>query len=54
MPDGHHLADGGRDDIFDLTLALADEYGLALRSGLSQPLRAVVPVKCGEWTDRPG
>jgi hypothetical protein len=20
----------------------------------SQPLRAVVPVKCGEWTDRPG
>ena len=29
--DWHCLADGGRDDIFDLTLTLADEYGLALR-----------------------
>ncbi|MET0416747.1 MAG: polysaccharide deacetylase family protein [Actinoplanes sp.] len=29
--DWHCLADGGRDDIFDLTLALADEYGVALR-----------------------
>lgn len=29
--DWHCLADGGRDDIFDLTVALADEYGLALR-----------------------
>ncbi|GAA2796237.1 hypothetical protein GCM10020219_079310 [Nonomuraea dietziae] len=29
--DWHCLADGGRDDIFDLTVALADEYGLAVR-----------------------
>jgi predicted glycoside hydrolase/deacetylase ChbG (UPF0249 family) len=29
--DWHCLADGGRDDIFELTVALADEYGLAVR-----------------------
>ncbi len=29
--DWHCLHDGGRDDIFDLTVALANEYGLALR-----------------------
>lgn len=29
--DFHCLADGGRPDIFDLTLTLAKEYGLALR-----------------------
>jgi len=29
--DWHCLADGGRDDILDLTLALAREYGLAAR-----------------------
>lgn len=29
--DWHCLADGGRPDIFDLTLGLAQEYGLALR-----------------------
>jgi chitin disaccharide deacetylase len=29
--DWHCLADGGRDDIFDLTAALAEEYGLAMR-----------------------
>ncbi len=29
--DWHCLADGGRDDILDLTLALAREYGLAVR-----------------------
>jgi chitin disaccharide deacetylase len=29
--DFHCLADGGRDDILDLTLALAEEYGLAVR-----------------------
>lgn len=29
--DWHCLHDGGRDDIFDLTVALAREYGLALR-----------------------
>ena len=30
--DWHCLADGGRDQIFHLTLALADEYGLAVRA----------------------
>jgi chitin disaccharide deacetylase len=30
--DWHCLADGGRQDIFDATLALADEYGTALRA----------------------
>lgn len=29
--DWHCLANGGRDDIFDLTLGLAKEYGLAVR-----------------------
>lgn len=29
--DWHCLADGGRDDIFELTTALAAEYGLAMR-----------------------
>jgi hypothetical protein len=29
--DWHCLADGGRDDIFDVTVALAREYGLAVR-----------------------
>ena len=29
--DWHCIADGGRDDIFELTLALAKEYGFALR-----------------------
>ena len=29
--DWHCLADGGRDDIFDLSVALAREYGLAVR-----------------------
>lgn len=35
--DWHCIADGGRPDIFDLSMALAAEYGLALRV----------------WTDRP-
>jgi predicted glycoside hydrolase/deacetylase ChbG (UPF0249 family) len=30
--DWHCLADGGREDIFDLTLALAEEYHLAVRA----------------------
>lgn len=30
--DWHCLADGGRQDIFDLTLALADEYELGIRA----------------------
>ncbi len=32
--DWHCLADGGRPDVFDLTLKLAREYGLALRTHL--------------------
>jgi predicted glycoside hydrolase/deacetylase ChbG (UPF0249 family) len=32
--DWHCLADGGRADIFDLTVTLADEYGLAVRAWL--------------------
>ncbi|MFE3455475.1 polysaccharide deacetylase family protein [Nonomuraea sp. NPDC059194] len=36
--DFHSLADGGRDDILDLTVALAEEYGLAVRVWL-QPAR---------------
>lgn len=32
--DWHCLADGGRDDIFALTVALATEYGLAVRAWL--------------------
>jgi predicted glycoside hydrolase/deacetylase ChbG (UPF0249 family) len=36
--DWHCLADGGRDDIFDLTVALADEHGLAVRAWL-EPAR---------------
>jgi chitin disaccharide deacetylase len=36
--DWHCLGDGGRGDIFDLTLGLAHEYGLALRAA-SSPYR---------------
>jgi predicted glycoside hydrolase/deacetylase ChbG (UPF0249 family) len=32
--DWHCLADGGREDIFDLTVALAADYGLAVRAWL--------------------
>ena len=39
--DWHCLHDGGRPDIFDLTLGLAREYGLALRVG-AQPYIAQV------------
>ncbi|HEX3812740.1 MAG TPA: polysaccharide deacetylase family protein [Mycobacteriales bacterium] len=34
--DWHCLADGGRDDILDLTLELAEEYGLAARVWLDR------------------
>lgn len=34
--DFHCIADGGRDDILDLTMSLADEYGLALRLWLER------------------
>ena len=53
--DWHCLTDGGRDDIFDLTLALADEYGLALRAWLEparQKLRRRgVPVVDNDFLD---
>jgi predicted glycoside hydrolase/deacetylase ChbG (UPF0249 family) len=39
--DWHCLADGGRDDVFDLTVALADEYGLAVRAWLDRGRRAL-------------
>jgi chitin disaccharide deacetylase len=37
--DWHRLADGGRDDIFDLTVTLATEYGLAVRAWLENGRR---------------
>lgn len=37
--DWHCLADGGRDDIFDLTVTLAGEYGLAVRAWLEPGCR---------------
>lgn len=37
--DWHCLADGGRPDIFDLTVALAREYGLAMRVWLDRGRR---------------
>jgi len=37
--DWHCLADGGRDDIFDVTVALAAEYGLAVRVWLDPARR---------------
>lgn len=39
--DWHCLADGGREDIRDLTLALAAEYGLAVRIWLEPGLRTL-------------
>lgn len=39
--DWHCLADGGREDILDLTLALAEEYHLAARVWLEPGLRKV-------------
>lgn len=46
--DWHCLADGGREDIFDASLALAKEYGFALRvhlrSSAEKSRRAGIPV----------
>lgn len=39
--DFHCLADGGRDDIFDLTLGLGGDYGLAVRTWLPPGRNAV-------------
>jgi chitin disaccharide deacetylase len=41
--DWHCLADGGRGDIFDLTVDLAREYGLAVRVWLEPARRKVRP-----------
>jgi chitin disaccharide deacetylase len=53
--DWHCLADGGRDDIFDLTMALAAEYGLAVRAWLDPARRKLrrrgLPVVDHEFLD---
>ena len=53
--DWHCLGDGGRGDIFDLGLALADEYGLAARvwldDGCQKARRLGKPVVDGTWLD---
>lgn len=53
--DFHCLADGGRDDILDLTVALAAEYGLAVRVWLEpgrQKMRQQgLPVTDNEFLD---
>lgn len=51
----HCLADGGRDDILDLTAALAAEYGLALRVWLERGRQKMrqhgLPVVDNEFLD---
>lgn len=53
--DFHCLADGGRDDIFDLTVALAAEYGLAVRvwleRGRGKMRQQGLPVTDNEFLD---
>jgi len=53
--DWHCLADGGREDIFDLTVALAGEYGLAVRvwlePGRRKSRRRGLPVTDHEFLD---
>lgn len=53
--DWHCLADGGRDDIFDLTVGLAEEYGLAVRAwlgpGREKLRRRGLPVVDNEFLD---
>ncbi len=53
--DFHCLADGGRDDILDLTAALATEYGLAVRvwlePGRQKMRRRGLPVTDNEFLD---
>jgi chitin disaccharide deacetylase len=39
--DWHCLADGGRPDVFDVTLVLADEYGVAVRGWLEPARRTL-------------
>jgi predicted glycoside hydrolase/deacetylase ChbG (UPF0249 family) len=61
--DWHCLADGGRADIFDVTLMLADEYGIAVRAWLEPARRELrdrgLPVVDHDFLDsfsieRPG
>jgi predicted glycoside hydrolase/deacetylase ChbG (UPF0249 family) len=53
--DWHCLADGGRDDILDVTVALAREYGLAVRIWLEPGRRKLrrrgLPVTDHEFLD---
>ncbi|MDX3605925.1 polysaccharide deacetylase family protein [Streptomyces sp. FL06-04B] len=53
--DFHCLADGGRDDILDLTVALAAEYGLAVRVWLEPGRQAMrergLPVTDNDFLD---
>lgn len=53
--DWHCLADGGRDDIFDLTVVLAEEFGLAVRvwlePGRAKLRRRGLPVTDHEFLD---
>ena len=53
--DWHCLADGGREDIFDLTVALAEEHGLAVRvwlePGREKSRRRGLPVVDHEFVD---
>ncbi|MFF7360092.1 ChbG/HpnK family deacetylase [Streptomyces sp. NPDC008125] len=53
--DFHCLADGGRDDIFDLTVSLADEHGLAVRAWLEPAREAMrqrrLPVSENDFLD---
>lgn len=56
--DFHCLADGGRDDILDVTVELAAEYGLAVRVWLEPGRRAMRGVGCPSstttsWTASP-
>ncbi|MGW2017730.1 polysaccharide deacetylase family protein [Streptomyces sp. NPDC001927] len=53
--DFHCLADGGRDDILDLTVALAAEYGVAVRVWLDPARRVLrergLPVTDNDFLD---
>jgi predicted glycoside hydrolase/deacetylase ChbG (UPF0249 family) len=53
--DWHCLADGGREDVLDLTLALAREYGLAARvwldAGRAKARRMGLPVVDHDFLD---
>lgn len=50
--DWHCLADGGRDDIFALTLALADEHGFAVRAS-TEPHRRTLRQRGLPAVDHP-